>query len=87
MERYRHLLSTGVDSSNLIEKAYCEEYNPASVDWSGPFYLFLREGHGGRFLDVLVGGPYSEEESRSAKRVLRDGGRVKHWNESACAYL
>lgn len=81
------LLSTGVDGSNLIEMAPACEFHPASVDWRGPFFLFLRRGSGQRWIDELVAGPMTEIESAAKKKELRSGTRVKYWNYSIENYV
>ena len=86
----RDLLSTGCDSSNLIEMVPADKRETGLYDhdWRGPYYLFLREGQGETFHNVYVAGPVCYEDCKKIKTALRtQPGRVKHWNENLRQFI
>jgi len=86
----RTLVMTGHDSSNLVEMVPADrrESGLYDLDWSGPYYLFLREGQGETFHDVYQAGPVSYEDCKKIKADLRSKpGRVKRWNEELRQFI
>lgn len=87
----RVLLTTGHNSSNLVEMVPAEPDATGLLnhDWSGPYYLFLREGQGApeNFRDIYVAGPMSFAVCSSRKRELVEKGLVKYWNENLRQFL